>query len=404
MLILAGADIVLPGRVVSRGTLVVDGDRIVELRERGVGGSAADRWIDLSGRYLLPGFIDVHVHGVDGHDVLDGPGAVHSVATRLPRYGVTAFCPTTVACAPDRLRMVLDAVQAARVSPKPGSSRVLPAHLESNFINPEYRGAQPGECLRRPPAPSELRRPLEPEMTRAGYDGADILVEIARSRPDVGIVTVAPELENALPMIQHLVAQGHQVSLGHSGASYDHALAAIASGARQATHLFNRMPPINHRVPGLAGAVLASEEIAAEVICDAYHVHPAMVRAAIAAKSPSRVMAITDGTAGSGMPVGTRAALGGHPITVRESAAFLDDGTLAGSVWTMDRAFAVLVGQVGLSLPDAAVLCSTTPARELGLTGFGAIAPGAFADLVVLSERFEVERTYIGGELVWKKE
>ncbi|MBI3264765.1 MAG: N-acetylglucosamine-6-phosphate deacetylase [Acidobacteria bacterium] len=401
MLILAGADIVLADRVVTRGTVVIEGRRILEVRPGDVSGSAADVRVDLAGYYVLPGFIDVHVHGVAGHDVLDGPAAVSSIAATLPRYGVTAFCPTTVACMPERLRMALEAVQAARVSPKPGSARVLPAHLESNFINPEYRGAQPVECLRRPPHPGEPERPPPAAQSSQGYGAAEILAEIARARPDVGIVTLAPELEHAMPLVQHLAGQGHRVALGHSAATYEQTLAAIASGARHATHLFNRMPPINHRVPGLAGAVLASDEVAAELICDGYHVHPSMVRVAIAAKSPSRVMAITDGTAGSGMPAGSRGSLGGQPITVKDSAAFLDDGTLAGSVWTMDRAYAVLVSQVGLSLPDAALLCSTTPARELGLTGMGTIAAGAFADLVVLSNRFAVAQTYVGGELVY---
>lgn len=403
MLFLAGADIVLTDRVVTRGTVVIEGQKILEVRQDDLSGSAADVRVDVAGCYVLPGFIDVHVHGVAGHDVLDGPAAVPSIAAKLPRYGVTAFCPTTVACTPERLRMVLAAVQASRVSPTRGSARVLPAHLESNFINSEYRGAQPVECLRRPPPPGELGRPAVSGPSAQGYGAAEILAEIARARPDVGIVTLAPELEHAMPMVQYLASQGHRVALGHSAATYEQTLAAIASGARHATHLFNRMPPINHRVPGLAGAVLASDDIAAELICDGYHVHPSMARVAIAAKSPARVMAITDGTAGSGMPVGTRGSLGGQPITVKDSAAFLDDGTLAGSVWTMDRAYAVLVGQVGLSLPDAALLCSTTPARELGLTGMGTIAAGAFADLVVLSERFEVVQTYVGGERVFSR-
>lgn len=403
MLILSGADVVLPDRVITRGSVVVDDGKIVDVAHAEVSGSASDTRVDLSRRYLLPGFVDVHVHGVLGHDVLDGPTAVEAVAARLPRYGVTAFCPTTVACAPDRLKMVLTAVRGARAAPKRGSARVLPAHLESNFISPEYRGAQPARCLRKPPQPGDVRARIHGDAPSDGYDGSDVLAEISRARPDVGIVTLAPELDHAIALIQHLVSQGHRVSLGHSGASYEQALAAIACGANHATHLFNRMPPINHRLPGLAGAVLASDEVAAELVCDAYHVHPAMLRAAVAAKSPARVMAITDGTAGSGMAVGSRVMLGGQAITVTDAAAFLDDGTLAGSVWTMDRAFAVLAGQVGLSLPDASVLCATTPARELGLTGLGAIAPGAIADLVVLSDRFEVVETYVAGERVYQK-
>ena len=216
-------------------------------------------------------------------------------------------------------------------------------------------------------------------------------------------MTLAPELDGALPFIRQLVTRGHRVSLGHSGASYEVGLAAIDAGARGGTHLFNRMPPLGHREPGLAGAVLQREEVAAEIVCDGFHVHPAMLRVAIAAKGPSRMMAITDGTAGAGRPIGSRVSLGGRPITVRERAAFLDDNTLAGSTLTMDRAFRTLAGPgVGLSLVDAAVLCSTTPARELGLVGFGAIAPGSVADLVVLDRNLNVVRTYIGGRLVFE--
>ena len=177
----------------------------------------------------------------------------------------------------------------------------------------------------------------------------------------MGIVTVAPELAGGLDLIRWLAARGHYVSLGHSAATYDEALAGVAAGARQSTHLFNRMPPLHHRAPGLAGAVLQADEVAAEIICDGVHVHPALVRAAIAAKRPSRVMAITDATAAAGLPVGGRASIGGYAITAAGSTALLDDGTIAGSVTTMDRVFQFLVAAVGLSLVDAATLCATTP-------------------------------------------
>src|SRR5205807_6448378 len=157
----------------------------------------------------------------------------------------------------------------------------------------------------------------------------------------------------------------------------------IRAGARQATHLFNAMTPLSHRVPGLAGSVHGSDEITAELICDGVHVHPAMMRTALAAKRPERIMAVTDGTAGSGLPRGSKTRIGGRPITIRD-AAYLDDGTLAGSSLTMDRPFALLVSAVGLSLSDAATVCATTPARALGLQSFGILAAGGIADLVVL--------------------
>jgi N-acetylglucosamine-6-phosphate deacetylase len=217
----------------------------------------------------------------------------------------------------------------------------------------------------------------------------------------VGIVTLAPELDGALDLIRHLVSNGHRVSLGHSAATLEQARAAIAAGARHATHLFNRMPPLNHRAPGLVGAVLTSADVAAEIICDGVHVHADMVRMAIAAKGATRIMAITDGVAAAGLSDAAGALLGGRRIHVKNGAAYLDDGTLAGSVATMDAVFRFLVLDVGLSLSDAAQLCARTPASELGLQEFGAITEGATADLVVMDRHFRVVRTYIAGRLVY---
>jgi N-acetylglucosamine-6-phosphate deacetylase len=262
---------------------------------------------------------------------------------------------------------------------------VLGAHLESNFINKDYRGAQPETFLRVPSAP----------------DSSDILDEIDRAGADVGIVTLAPELDGSIDLIRRLVKKGTRVSMGHSGASLEQAEAAIDAGARQATHLFNRMPPLNHRDPGLIGAVLTREEVTAEVICDGVHVHRRMIQLAIAAKGTGGIMAITDGTAVAGLVDGSVASLGRRRICVRNGAAYLDDGTLAGSVATMDRVFWFLVKRVRLSLSDAARLCSTTPARQLGLHDCGVIAPDAAADLVVLDRDLAVKQTYVGGHLAF---
>jgi N-acetylglucosamine-6-phosphate deacetylase len=216
-------------------------------------------------------------------------------------------------------------------------------------------------------------------------------------------VTLAPELDGALKLIAWLTARGHRVSLGHSSATYDEALQAIAAGARQATHLFNRMPRLDHRAPGLVGAVLQNDDVAAELICDGVHVHPALIRTTVAAKRPSRILAITDGTAASGLPPGSQALLGGRTITARDSAAYLADGTLAGSVLTMDAALRVLVEGIGLSLVDAVTMCATTPARELGLVGHGLLAVDAVADVVVLDAKLSVVQTYVGGQLAYSR-
>jgi len=407
MIVLSGADLVLPDRMLTPGTLVIDGDRIAEVRS-GTASGAGHRRAPLFAFHrhcIVPGFIDVHMHGIEGFDTLDDGNPVAAMAARLPRYGVTAFCPTTVACRPDELRRMLRHLRLARKTRAPRAARVLPAHLESNFINPQFRGAQPLACLRSPRAALAGRVKL-PHPIRHQDDqflAPDLLAEVERAPQDVGIVTLASELDGGLDLIRWLTSRGHRVSLGHSGATYEEGLEAIAAGARQATHLFNRMPPLGHRVPGLAGAVLQSEEVAAELICDGYHVHPALVRMAAAAKGPSRILAITDGTAVSGLRPGAWASLGGQAITAGESAAFLRDGTIAGSLLTMDRAFQMLVGKMAMSLVDAATVCSTTPARELDLIGHGVLAPDAIADLVVLDEKLSVVQTYIAGQLAYSR-
>ncbi len=365
--------------------------------------AGGDEHLDLTGRVLVPGFVDVHVHGAHSHDVLDGAGAVAAVARLLPRWGVTAFTPTTIACEPGALDTFLSEVARLRVSPDADSARVLPAHLESNFINPDYCGAQPVACLRVPDLDgvdrlARGRGPVEP----GAFSARDILSIIDRHRPEVGIVTLAPEIEGGAALVRALVAGGIGVSLGHSGATFDQAIEAIAAGARRATHLFNRMSPLHHRDPGLVGAALSSEGVAAEIIADGRHVHPAVVRTAIHAKGVSRIMAITDGTAASGLPRGSRARLGGQMVTAGDVAR-LDDGTIAGSVATMEAVLMCLVGASGVSLVDAIRVCSTTPAREVGLLRHGAIVTGGMADLVVLSAELGVEQTWIGGRRVYSK-
>ncbi|HUF23844.1 MAG TPA: N-acetylglucosamine-6-phosphate deacetylase [Vicinamibacterales bacterium] len=423
MIVLSGADVVLADRVLSPATIVIEDDTIADIEAGARAPMEGALHVALDGHVIVPGFIDVHVHGVAGHDVLDGPGAVRAVAERLPRWGVTAFCPTTVACSPAALAALFADIAGIRTGGHVTGARVLPAHLESNFINPDYRGAQPVACLRKAPANPAVwltksgrgtgvaqasgetcpRHGGDESQAGDSYSAEDLLATIGAHRSDIGIVTMAPELEGGLELLRALCAAGVRVSLGHSGATYEEAVAAIDAGARHATHLFNRMRPMTSRDPGLTGAVLASGEIAAELICDGIHVHPAAMRIAIAAKRPERVMAITDGTAGSSLPRGASATLGGYPITVGDTA-LLADGTIAGSVLTMDRAFAALVSTVGVSLVDAAAMCATTPARELGLQGLGVIAPGSKADLAVLDRNFTVRQTWLGGVMVFSEQ
>ena len=396
MTILSGADVVLHDRILPAASIVIRDGVIEEVLPQRRPDSPET--IDVAGRIILPGFIDVHVHGIEDVDVLDGLDAVASVAARLTRYGVTGFCPTSVACSPQRLTTLLRAIAAARAA-APSGARVLAAHLESNFINPAWNGAQPAACLRTadgafgPPGAAAPSRAPEP------FSARDVLRVIEQHRENVGIVTVAPELPGGLELVRWLSRLGIRVSLGHSGATYDEAKAAIDAGARHATHLFNRMSTMSARSPGVVGAVLESTDVFAEVICDGHHVHPSLITVAIRAKSIARLMAITDGTAAAGLAVGSRSRLGDQTIIAGNRTALLEDGTLAGSVLTMDGAFRMLVS-LGLTLPEASRMCSGTPADALRLVGVGAIAAGNHADLVVMSRDGRVKQTYVAGRLM----
>lgn len=392
MIRLRGGRVVTPDAVLDDATLAVADGIIVAIAR---GGDAAAGDIDCHGAWIVPGFVDSHVHGAHGVDVLADEGAVARVAATLPRYGVTAFAPTSVACPPEALAIFLRAVAAAQRAPASDASRVLGAHLESNFIHPDYAGAQPAHCLRLPP------RPGDAGPAAGAFSGAAILAAIDAQREAVRIVTLAPELPGALDLVARLAAAGHRVSLGHSGATFEEGCAAIAAGARHATHLFNRMPPLGHRAPGLAGAVITAPEVVCEVVVDGVHVHPAVIAMVVRAKGPDGVAAITDGTAGSGLPTGSTCALGEHTIHVRHDRAELADGTLAGSIATMDGVFRRLVMDVGLSPRDAARVTATTPAEALGRPDLGRLQAGMAADFVVLDAAFGVRATWIAGRPAW---
>lgn len=399
MIVLAGGDLVLPGRIRTGASLFVDAGRVAGIETTPPRPDPAGvTVVGVSDCYVVPGFVDVHVHGVAGIDTLDGPGAIATIAAAMPRYGVTAFSPTSVACSPGDLATMLADVAGARRQPPRFAARILPAHLESNFISAAYRGAQPAACLRTP----SLAKGAASSTSDGEFSGQDILDTIAAHRHDVGTVTLAPELPGAIELIRSLVRQGHRVSLGHSAATYEEALAAVDAGARRVTHLFNRMPPLSHRAPGLAGAALTRDELTAELICDGHHVHPAVCQMAIRMKGVSGIMAITDGTSGAALPPGSRARLGGQAIRVTEHGAVLADGTLAGGTLTMDRIFRHLVSVLGLTIEDAVTICSSTPARESGLVA-GALVEGAPADVVVLDRSFTVVRTFIDGEEVYRR-
>jgi N-acetylglucosamine-6-phosphate deacetylase len=299
--------------------------------------------------------------------------------------GITALVPTTAACPADDLRRVLENVQQAHAEGEPGA-RLLGVHLESNFINPQYKGSQPLENIFTPADP-------QAEAVKALLD---------EYQDVVAIVTLAPELPGALELIPWLRARNIVVSLGHSAATYEQAIAAIHAGATRATHLFNAMSPLHHRNPGLVGAALERDEVFTEVVSDGVHLHPALISLIISAKGAERVVPVSDALAGAGTTAG-EFTFGGKRVTVRDGVARLDDGTIAGSIVTMDQIVRLYVEQIGWDLGETLSMVSATPAMNLGFERLGRIAQGMFADLVVLDQHLDVAMTMVSGKVVYQR-
>lgn len=348
-------------------SVVLDAGRIAAVELGGPGPGDGEE-------IIAPGFIDLQVNGFAGHDALDGAEAISAISEALPRTGVTGFLPTLISRPlADGRRFVRAVAAVAAVAP---GARVLGAHLEGPFLNPLYCGAHDGQCL------------LAPTPERV----AGVLEEPPR------MLTLAPELEGGLEAVRRLACGGVVVSAGHSGASYDEGLAAVEAGVRFATHLFNRMPPLHHRAPGLVGAVLDDPRVTAGIVADGVHVHHSLVAIAGCAKGPRGLALTTDQVAAAGAPPG-RYLLGGREVTWDGDSVRLADGTLAGSAATMDVLLRRAAEQFGLH--RAVAMASRTPARVLGLGSLGRVAAGCEADLVVLGPDLRVRRTLVGGRTVY---
>jgi N-acetylglucosamine-6-phosphate deacetylase len=340
---------------------------------------AAGAHIDAAGNLLAPGFIDLQINGAFGQDFTENPGAIWEVARRLPEFGVTAFLPTIVTSAPEKLEVAVR-VLGRRPAGFAGAEP-LGLHVEGPYLNPDRRGAH---------NPSHLRTP---EATH-----------VPNWSPSCGVrvVTLAPELPGALALIAALVARGIVVGIGHSIASHEQAVAGIDAGARYGTHLFNAMAPLGHREPGVVGALLTDDRMTVGLIADGIHTHPELVKLAWRALGPARLNLVTDAMAALGMPPG-RYSLGGLEVLVDDAGARLPDGRLAGSTLSLDAAVRNLVAMAGCT-PEAALQTVTeTPARLLGVNGrLGVVEPGAAADLVLLDAGLQVRATLVGGEPVYR--
>ncbi|HLL12380.1 MAG TPA: N-acetylglucosamine-6-phosphate deacetylase [Rubrivivax sp.] len=323
---------------------------------------------------LLPGFVDLHIHGGGGADTMDAGSAATTIARQHARHGTTAMLATTMTAPMSDIEAALRALAPAVGERAAGAARLLGVHLEGPYISPDKLGAQP--AFARPPSLSEIMA----------------LHAIAPIR----LVTMAPEVSGNLALIPQLVGAGIRVQIGHTGASYEDTVAALQQGASSFTHLFNAMSPLHHRTPGATGAALAHGQ-RAEIIPDLLHVHPGAIRAAL--RAIPELYAVTDATAAAGMPDGEY-RLGRQTVSKCMGGVRLPDGTLAGSTLTMDQALRNLVA-VGLTLADASARVSTLPARYLALPDRGELVRGAWADIVMLDPAtLQLRQVLVEGEQI----
>ena len=380
MLQITNATIHTPGRVIPRGSVVIDGARIVAAGAAGdVPVASGATVVNAGGMLLVPGFIDLQLNGAFGHDFTADPASIWRVAAGLPRYGVTAFLPTIITSPLEQVEAGMQVVRDGRPKDFRGAAP-LGLHVEGPFLNPKKKGAHNQQHLR-PPTPEAV----------AGWSPTS----------GVRMVTMAPENPGALEVIAALASRGVVVSTGHSMATYDEAVAGFDAGARYGTHLFNAMPPLGHRDPGLPGALLADDRMTVGFIADGVHTHRSIIALVWRMLGPRRMSLVTDAMAALGMPPGSH-RLGDYDVIVDATSCRLADGTLAGSILELDQALRNLIDITGCSLDEALETMTTTPAKLLGLDGErGRIAPGYTADIVLLSSDLRVQTTIASGEIVY---
>ncbi|QDA74004.1 N-acetylglucosamine-6-phosphate deacetylase [Listeria seeligeri] len=332
---------------------------------------------DGNGQLLIPGMIDVHIHGANNYDMMDGSTeSIQAVSMACAETGCTSFLVTSVSSSLEDLIQMIR--QTKKVIGKEKGAKIAGIHLEGPYLNIEKKGMQ---------NPAFLRHPDLKEMAEI-FDEADGLIKM---------VTIAPELPGGIELIEFLKKRGVVVAIAHSNATYEEAQNAFEKGASHITHCFNAMPTIHHRSPGLVTAALENDSISVQTIVDGVHLHPGIVRLIHKIKGPDKVVLTTDALQAMGVGDGEY-IFGGHQVTVKEGIARLQDGTLASSTVTMNKSLR-LSTEFGINLQDSIQMATSTPATILGMEKFGRIEDGYIADLVLLDDKFEVQNTWINGEI-----
>lgn len=344
------------GRIVQVGLLCAETDEAV---------------IDAAGAAVVPGFVDIHIHGFAGCDCMDGEESVRHMSREMKKTGVAAFVPTTMSAGAAATRAALAGIEAVCAAQEPNGAYVLGAHMEAPFLNEAYCGAQETEYF------------LEASVRAydalvSGHDGC------------VRMMTLAPEREGAAELIAYLKEKGVVSCCAHSGAMAEQVHAAADAGLTQITHLFNAQTPLKHREPGVPGAGLADDRLCVQVIADCIHLHPDVLRIAALCKADGRrMLLITDAMMAAGMPDGEY-TLGSQKVFVKEGAARLENGALAGSTLTMARAVKNMITRAGVAPEKVIPMATSAPADSIGARGFGRIEPGYDATMVMMDENWDV--------------
>lgn len=350
-----------------RADVRVRGGRIAEIGELSPEAGEAVR--DCAGLYVLPGFVDIHIHAYGGADCMRGEQDVRRMSRGLLETGVAAFVPTTMSAYAEETHEALCGIQAVVDNPEPRGAAVLGAHMEAPFLALRYKGAQLGECLQKPSV--------------AAYD------EMVRGLSCVRMMTLAPELDGAIPLIRELTRRGVVTCAAHSQATAEHVHAAADAGLTQITHLFNAQTPLHHREPGVPGAGLSDDRIVVQVIADGIHLHPDILRIAALCKGGKGVALISDSMEAAGLPDG-QYDLGGQAVYVKDGAARLENGVLAGSTLLLHQAVRNMITLAHMPPETVIPMATSTPADSVGAKGFGRIEPGACGVLALMDSEWRL--------------
>ena len=378
---------IINGRIITENEVLENkvllyNDKIIEFREQETPElllNTCEEVIDVKGNYVSPGFIDMHIHGAGGHDVMDGTvECLAAISITVAKNGVTGFLPTTMTMSMEKIYAALDNISCFMGKETQGA-KILGAHLEGPFINKKYKGAQPEEFI------------IEPN-----FSFIEKYINIIK------VITLAPEMDDNFNFIKEVKEKTNIIlSIGHSNAEYEHAMEAIGKGVSHATHTFNAMTPLNHRKPGIIGAIFNSD-IYCELIADKIHVHPAIFKILEAIKGMDKIILITDSIRAGCLHDGI-SELAGQKVIIKDNTARLEDGTLAGSTLKLNQAIKNFMDCTGKGICEAVKLASLNPSKELGIEKQrGSLEVGKYSDIAILDEALNVQQTIVEGKTVFR--